>query len=225
MLWNGQMEVFVVLAVTLVLAGLMRLEQEPKCARRYARWIQAGLLISLFSKPVVAIILPVLFILPETRRKLLLPLSLYAVVSLLFLLVPRLNPGGYNVFHWLHIPTAAFDTKVLIQLVPPMVVDFAISRTIYSLPAILIAGGAGKPLLLLAKLPLAAVAVMSLVPLILPDRGRRIRAAIVAVSLGLLGTICVISKDSNTVTPRWRHCCPWCSGFGGAKRRLGSAGS
>ncbi len=72
MLWNGQMHVFIVLAMTLVLAGLMRLEQEPQRADRYLRWIQLGLLISLLSKPVVALMLPVLFILPETRRKLLL---------------------------------------------------------------------------------------------------------------------------------------------------------
>ncbi len=37
-----------------------------------------------------------------------------------------------------------------------------------------------------AKLPVAAVALMSLAPLILPERGQRIRAAIVTVSLCIL---------------------------------------
>ena len=119
MLWEGQMHVFVVLAVALVLAGLMRLEQEPQRADRYLRWIQLGLLISLLSKPLVATMLPVLFILPETRRKLLLPVAVYAGLSLLFLLFPRLNPGGYNGIHWLYIPNAAFKAKVVMTLLNP----------------------------------------------------------------------------------------------------------
>ena len=72
------MHLFVVLGVALVLAGLMGLEQEPQQADRHLRWIQFGLLISLLSKPLVATMLPVLFVLPETRRKLLLPVAVYA---------------------------------------------------------------------------------------------------------------------------------------------------
>ncbi len=103
MLWNAQAHIFLVVAVALILSGLMRLADEPQLAERYGRWIQLGLLISLLSKPVVILMLPVLFLLPETRRKLLLPLAVYAAVSLLFLLVGGLNPGGYNGIHWLNI--------------------------------------------------------------------------------------------------------------------------
>jgi tetratricopeptide (TPR) repeat protein len=186
MLWAGQMNVFVVLAVALVFAGLMRLEQEPEGADRHLRWVQLGLLISLLSKPVVALMLPVLFVLPETRRKLLLPAAIYAVVSLLFLLVPRLNPGGYNGIHWLYIPNASFKTKVTMTLVNPAETDLSACHAIYCLPMLLNAGGAGKIVLLLAKLPVVAVALMSLAPLILPKRGQRIRAAIVTAALCVL---------------------------------------
>ena len=48
------------------------------------------------------------------------------------------------------------------------------------------AAGAGRLVWLLAKLPTAAAALLSLAPLILPERGRRIRAAVVAVSLCVL---------------------------------------
>ena len=103
MLWNAQTHVFLAVAVALVLGGLMRMEQEPQSERRYGRWIQLGLLVALLSKPIVVLMLPVLFLLPETRRRLLAPLAVYAMVSLLFLLVGGLNPGGYNGIHWLNM--------------------------------------------------------------------------------------------------------------------------
>ena len=147
------------------------------------RWIQLGLLISLLSKPLVAMMLPVLFVLPETRRKLLLPVAVYAALSLLFLLLPRLNPGGYNGTHWFYIPNASFKAKVAMTLLNPVESDLADCRTIYSLPMLLNAGGAGRIVLLLAKLPVAAAVLLSLAPLVLPQRGQRIRVAIVTAAL------------------------------------------
>ena len=41
MLWNAQVHVLVVLAMALILAGLMRLAEEPRLEKRYGRWIQA----------------------------------------------------------------------------------------------------------------------------------------------------------------------------------------
>ena len=67
MLWNAQVHVLLVVAMALILSGLMRLADEPRWEKRYGRWIQLGLLISLLSKPVVVLMLPVLFLLPETR--------------------------------------------------------------------------------------------------------------------------------------------------------------
>ena len=88
LLWNAQMHVFVILAVVLILAGLIRWEQEPSSADRYLRWIQLGLLISLLSKPIVLLMLPALLAVPEIRRKLILPVAVYAAVSLLMLFAP-----------------------------------------------------------------------------------------------------------------------------------------
>ncbi len=56
-----------------------------------------GLLICFFSKPVVFIMLPLLLVLPETRRATLKSLAIYAFVSLLFLWVPALNPESIGV--------------------------------------------------------------------------------------------------------------------------------
>ena len=134
MLWNAQAHVLLVVAVALVLGGLMRLEQEPQSEKRYCRWIQLGLLVALLSKPVVVLMLPVLFLLPETRRKLLLPLAVYAVVSLLFLLVRGLNPGGYNGLHWLNIMNVASSPMQFANGLVPRVVDLRKYYWLYSLP-------------------------------------------------------------------------------------------
>ena len=185
-LWQGQIHALVVLAVALVLAGLMGLEREPERAERHLRWIQLGLLISLLSKPLVALMLPVLFVLPETRRKLLLPVAVYAVVSLLFLWVPRLNPGGYNGMHWLYIPVAVFKGRLSLGVLRPCACDLSQNCWVLSLPMLLNAAGAHEMVLLAAKLPTVAVGLMSLAPLFLPERGQRIRAAMVVASLSVL---------------------------------------
>ena len=164
----------------------MRLEQEPQSEKRYCRWIQLGLLVALLSKPVVVLMLPVLFLLPETRRKLLLPLAVYAVVSLLFLLVRGLNPGGYNGLHWLNIMNVASSPMQFANGLVPREVDLRKYPWLYSLPIFVarIPGGSAPSLFL--KLPLVAILVMSLSPLVLDDRGQRLRAALVTVSLCVL---------------------------------------
>ncbi len=67
----------------------------------------------------------------------------------------------------------------------PMKRDISNVGGIYSLPMLLDQAGAGK-IILAARLPMAAVALMSLTPLILPERGQRIRAAICTASLCIL---------------------------------------
>ncbi len=123
MLWNAQAHVFLIVAVALILGGLMRLAESPQSAKRYCRWIQLGLLIALLSKPVVILMLPVLFVLPETRRKLLLPVAVYAVVSLLFLVAGDLNPAGYNGVHWLNIVGAGSGTRQFLNRIIPSEFD------------------------------------------------------------------------------------------------------
>ncbi len=174
MLWNAQAHVLLVVAVALILSGLMRLEQEPQLEKRYSCWIQLGLVISLLSKPVVVLMLPVFFLLPETRRKLLFPLAIYAVVSLLFLLVGRLNPGGYNGIHWLNIVSIASSFKQTFIYVIPAEFDLLKDPEIYSLPIFVgrILGGSVPSLFL--KLPVVVLLVMSLSPLVLDGRAQRL---------------------------------------------------
>ena len=235
-LWNGQMEIFVALGLALVLAGLMCLENEGggeretgSGGRRSPRFatgcIQLGLLISLLSKPVVALILPVLFFLPETRRKLLLPVALYAAVSLLFLLVPRLNPGGYNGIHWFHIPNAVFKTQAVITLVEPTERDLANTHAIYCLPLLFNAWGAGKLGLLLARMPLAVAVLMSVAPLFLPSAANASAPRPSSPRWPSSPTICPICRAGSTTTWCWRRCCPSYSGFGEVKVHPGSAAS
>ncbi len=183
MLWDTQSHVLLVLAVSLILSGLMRMEQEPLSEKRYCRWIQIGLVISMLSKPLVVLMLPVLFVAPETRRKLLLPVTIYTVVSLLFLVVGGLNPGGYNGSHWLNIVNATSSAKQVFNCVIPVETDLLSDHGLYSLPIFLgrILGGSVPSIFL--KLPFVALFVMSLTPLVLEGREQRLRAAIVTVSL------------------------------------------
>ena len=185
LLWNAQAHVLIVFAVVLILAGLMRCQQDPASARRYLRWIQLGLLIALLSKPIVLLMLPALIALPETRRKVLLPVAVYAAVSLLFLLVPRLNPGSYNGVHWLFMISGSLEVKPLGSFAFFGRDDFTGEASIYSLPMLLYRTY-GAAVLPLAKLPLVPVAVMSVAPFLLSNRRRRICAATVAVALCVL---------------------------------------
>jgi tetratricopeptide (TPR) repeat protein len=186
MLWNAQAHVFLIVAVALILGGLMRLEQEPQSQQRYCRWIQLGLLIALLSKPVVILMLPVLFVLPETRRKLLLPVAIYAAVSLLFLVVGDLNPAGYNGVHWLNLAGAGSGTRQFLNRIIPMDYDLLDAPGLYSLP--IFVGrmfGHGVPALFF-RIPLVAIVVMSLSPLILEEPAQRLRAVLVTISLCIL---------------------------------------
>jgi len=186
MLWNGQAHVLLVMAVALILGGLMRLEQEPQSEKRFCRWIQLGLVISLLSKPVVVLMLPVLFVLPETRRKLLLPLAVYTLVSLLFLLAGDLNSGGYNGIHWLNIINLSSSPIQFFNEIIPHELNLLNKPGFYSLP-ILTDWMLGRSTpLLLCKLPLVAVLAMSLSPLVLDEQAQRLRAAMVTVSLCIL---------------------------------------
>ena len=94
LLYVGNMHVFPVLGLTLVLAGMYELAygdggHDAGSARKR---IAAGLLISLFSKPLVLLALPALLVNRATRRVSLRCLGVYVVVSLAFLFTPTLNP-------------------------------------------------------------------------------------------------------------------------------------
>ncbi len=94
MLWAGQLHVLVVLAVTLVLADLLELERQGAGTAGLRPKLMAGILISLFSKPIILPVLFALFAVRPYRRTILLAGGVYAVVSVLFLVVPWLNPAS-----------------------------------------------------------------------------------------------------------------------------------
>lgn len=94
LLYVGNTHVFPVLGLTLVLAGMYELAygdggHDAGSARKR---IAAGLLISLFSKPLLLLALPALLVNRATRRVSLRCLGVYVVVSLAFLFTPALNP-------------------------------------------------------------------------------------------------------------------------------------
>ena len=94
LLYVGNMHSFPVLGLTLVLTGMYELAYgiDGHDAGGARKRIAAGLLISLFSKPLLLLALPVLLINRATRGISLRCLGVYVVVSLAFLFTPALNP-------------------------------------------------------------------------------------------------------------------------------------
>ena len=89
MLWVGNVQAITVLGLTLLFVGLLRAVPW----KVDSPWLmRAGLLISLFTKPVVLLMLPLLLLVKETRRSAFDALAVYVPVSLLFLVLPPLNP-------------------------------------------------------------------------------------------------------------------------------------
>src|ERR1700712_1248230 len=91
MLGAGNVQAILVLALTLVLVAVDEM-RELGATVRNQRMLLAGLLLSLFSKPAVFLMLPLLLALRETRRTALKALGIYVIVSAAFLVVPGLNP-------------------------------------------------------------------------------------------------------------------------------------
>lgn len=185
-LWNGQAHVFLILAVSLMLTALIGIERQEGSSTRSLRMLQIGLLVSLLSKPVALLALPVLFATRETRRALVLPVAAYAALSVLFLLTPGLNAGGYNAAHWVNMLNASSSPKPTFSLVFPQEMDLVANSEIYCLPVYL-ERLTGAPLpRLWSKLPVLAILAMSVLPLLLASRRRRIDVLIATVMLCLL---------------------------------------
>lgn len=101
MLWCGQMHVFTVVALTLIIADLMDLlftdnkKWTLRVGRREIRpLLFGGILLSLLSKPMLLLIIPALFAVPLYRFSLVSAGVIYTVISATFLMVPWLNPQG-----------------------------------------------------------------------------------------------------------------------------------
>jgi tetratricopeptide (TPR) repeat protein len=112
---------------------------------------------------------------------LLVPLAIYAVVSLAFLLIENLNPDGFNAIHWLNMSRAASSPIQMLRVVLPFENNVLTDDGVYSLPVILGRHfGAAGVWSGLTKLPLVVIAAMSLLPLAARQRRQRLRLAVVA---------------------------------------------
>ena len=90
-LHSGNVQAVLILSLALIFCSMNgTLRSGP--SRRYDLMLMAGLMLSLFSKPIVIAMLPMLLLLPETRRATARAIAVYAVVSFITVAVPVLNP-------------------------------------------------------------------------------------------------------------------------------------
>ena len=124
MLYVGNVQSITVLGVVLLFVGMLRV---ARGAYGSSRFILVGLLISLFTKPVVVLLLPLLLLLRETRRPVCQALAVYLPVSLAFEFSPTLNPESIGLMRvlWL-VSHPAFVRSAMniyvnhLQLTPDM---------------------------------------------------------------------------------------------------------
>ena len=102
MLYVGNVQSITVLGLTLLLIGMLRVARD---AGNSTLFVLTGLLVSLFTKPVVVVLLPLLLPLRETRRAAWRSLAVYVPVSLAFEVVPVLNPDPIGLLRvlWLAV--------------------------------------------------------------------------------------------------------------------------
>ena len=100
MLFVGNVQSLTVLGLALLFGGMLQVVKQRQHA---SGLILAGLLVSLFTKPVVLLMFPLLLLLGETRRAALQAIAVYVPVSLIFETVPALNPEpiGLDRVMWL----------------------------------------------------------------------------------------------------------------------------
>ena len=90
MLWVGNVQALTVLGLTLLFVGMLHVSRGLWWEARW--YVRLGLLMSLFTKPVVLLVFPLLLMMKETRRAAFDTLAIYLPVSLLFQVVPMVNP-------------------------------------------------------------------------------------------------------------------------------------
>jgi hypothetical protein len=121
MLYTGNVQALLVLALGMTFSGVYQLADTPpghNAGRSAEHLLLAGLVLSLLTKPVVLLMLPLLLLLPETRKAALRALAAYIVVSLLFEVVPALNPEpiGFSRVAWLAFHPAYVHANMNIYL-------------------------------------------------------------------------------------------------------------
>ena len=101
MLYVGNMQALLVLALTLIFVALDKVQVDA--TRSSQRMLMAGLLLSLFTKPVALVMLPLLLLIKATRRTAAWTMMIYGAVSFLCLVIPGLNPEPISWTERLHL--------------------------------------------------------------------------------------------------------------------------
>lgn len=112
LLFVGNIHAILLLALTLIFISIFELAYAD-CGLQHKKitWkLLIGLLMSLLSKPIVLLMLPVLLLAKETRKTTLISLAVYVAVSALFIAVPLLNPQGIGLKRLLEV---AFDVDFI----------------------------------------------------------------------------------------------------------------
>jgi hypothetical protein len=111
MLFVGNVQALLVLSITLVLVAVDSMREEGPTGLNQ-RLLLTGLLLSLFSKPAVFAMLPILLMLHETRRATLKALGIYIAVSFLLIVIPGFNPVSMS-----------WDQRILLARHPALILE------------------------------------------------------------------------------------------------------
>lgn len=110
MLYVGNMHAFLVLSLTLILSALYDLAYSNTQNSLCQRQLLAGLLLSLFTKPLVILCAPILLSAKETRKTMLIAAFIYAAVSILVLSSSWINPESVG---WAKRLGVMFDVSTI----------------------------------------------------------------------------------------------------------------
>jgi hypothetical protein len=197
MLHVGNVQAIIVLSCALLFVALDSMEANG-VTRRNEAMLLAGILISLFSKPVVFAMLPLFLLLKETRRTALRSIVIYAVVSLVFLTMPALNPVAMT---WNQRWFLATHADVVSQTMNPFTNGFNVTMPmqdnaihwlamigmsdfrllhidVYSLPALLDGWLGVRTPDAIYKVPSILVLELSILIFFIRDRKARLEAAL-----------------------------------------------
>ncbi len=202
LLYVGNMHAPLILSIGLLLVALYEMAYKAD-AKNSQEKLMAGLLISLLTKPIVLIMLPLFLLLKETRITTVKSLVIYGVISLLFILVPFLNPESIGLMRTiellldpefvkqnLNIYTNKFVLNVYMKdnsihwlnLIAQSDFDWNQNIQIFSLSAFTNAlFGTNFPSMLF-KLPLLFAVLSSVGVVFIADAKQRVEAAILLVS-------------------------------------------
>ena len=186
MLWNAQMHVFTVLAVTLIMVSILEIFTNTNTFKKNKihSKLLIGLLASLFTKPIVILFFPALFFTKETRRTVITCLLIYTLATAAFFAVPFLNPESDNILHWMflvHHSNIGYtgDSESFNTVTSPAYFEF------FSLPTFMNNLSLKKINPIFFKIPLMLVLIPSLMILFVKERKNRILIVLLTLILAI----------------------------------------